>query len=235
MNDIEKLMNKEPVKQALSKLGTQMHMSPEMILAYARGVLSKDGRSKVASHIEDCKECTEVFNLANRLLKAEQEFDSEDLESKSAVHLSPKVISKLELAALLNSKKDELAEMVAKLLLPENSWGSIRPTIIVVRNQHKHSARTHREDVNELPVAAFSSGTGLERKQDFEAVMKVMNFVDLVHDLLLEHCGDVTDIKSELPKCVNNASALLHGIKLNKKANSEILKALSESLSADGE
>ena len=171
----------------------------------------------------------------NRLLKAEQEFDSEDLESKSAVHLSPKVISKLELAALLNSKKDELAEMVAKLLLPENSWGSIRPTIIVVRNQHKHSARTHREDVNELPVAAFSSGTGLERKQDFEAVMKAMNFVDLVHDLLLEHCGDVTDIKSELPKCVNNASALLHGIKLNKKANSEILKALSESLSADGE
>jgi len=231
MNDNENFMNKEPFKQILPELGKQMHMPPEMILAYARGVLSQDGRSKVASHIKDCKECTEVFNLANRFLKAEQEYDSEGLESKSAVHLSRRVKSKLELAVLLNSKKDELVEMVSKLLLPRKSWVSIQPAIIVAKNRHKHSARIHHEDEEELPVAAFSSGAGLEGKRDYDVVIRVIGFVDLVRDLLLERCKTMAEIKSELPVCVDNAIAVIDDVKLCRKSSTEILKVLSKHLS----
>jgi hypothetical protein len=233
MNDNENFMNKEPFKQILPELGKQIHMPPEMILAYARGVLSQDGRSKVASHIKGCNECDDVFNLAKKFLKAEQEFDSNNFESKSAVHLNSRVKSKLELAALLNSKKDELVEMVAKLLLLEDSWISIRPTIIVARNRHEHSARTHKENADELPVAAFSSGTGLEGKRDYDVVIRVIGFVDLVCDLLLERCKTMAEIKSELPVCVDNAIAVLDSVKLSEKSSIEILKVLSKHLSTN--
>jgi len=233
MNDIEKFMNTEPVKQALSKLSTQMHVSHEMILAYARGVLSQDGHSKVASHIKDCKECAEVFNLANSFLKAELEFDSEDLEPKSTIHLSRKVKSELDLAVLLNTKKDQLVEMVSKLLLPENSWGSIRPTIIAARNQHKHSAQTHQDDIEEMPVAAFSSSAGFEGKRDYGMIIRVISFVDIVCDLLLERCETMAEIKSELATCVNNAIAVIDNVNLSEKSSAEILKVLSNHLSTN--
>lgn len=233
MNDIEDITNKESVRQMLSKLSNQMHPSPEMILAYARGILSQDGRAKIELHIKDCKECAEIFNIAKKSLQA-KDFGSQDVKSKSIVPISPEVAAKLKLVTMLNSKKDELVEKVAKLLLPKDSWVSIKPTIVIARSRHKYPAQVHKDNIDELPVAAFSSGVGEEGKRDYEVVMKAIEFIDLTHDLLLERCKIQEDIQSELPACMNDAIVMFDDLKLNEEAKNEILKVLSESLSTDG-
>jgi hypothetical protein len=234
MKDNEDFMNEEPVKQMLSELGKQMHVSPEMILAYSRGVLSRDGRSKVDLHMKDCQECAEAFDLAKKFLTAEQEFDFKNIESEVDVQLSPRMKSKLKLMALLRSRKDQLVEVVAKSLLPEDSWFSIRPTVSIARNRHKYSTQIHGENTDELPVAAFSSGVGEQGKRDYEVVMKVMEFIDVIHDLLLERCKTQEVIQSELPACMNDALVMFDDLKLDEEAKNEISKVLSESLSTDG-
>lgn len=233
MNNIGDTTNKEPIKQMLSKLSDQTHPSPEMVLAYARGALSQDGRSKIALHIKDCKECAEILTIAKESLRAEEDLLSQEAKSKSVVPISPQVAAKLKLVTTLNSKKDDLTEKVAKLLLPKDSWVSIKPTIVIARSRHKYPAQVHKDNIDELPVAAFSSGVGEEGRGDYEVVMNVINFIDIVHDLILERCKTVTDIKSELPACVDDAIIMLDGLKLDEEAKKEILKVLSKSLSTD--
>jgi len=234
MNNIEDTTNNEPIKQMLSKLSNQTHPSPEMVLAYARGALSQDGLTKITLHIKDCKECAEILTIAKESLRAEEDLGSQEAKSKSVVPISPQVAAKLKLVAMLNSKKDELVEKMAKLLLPKESWFSIRPTIVIAKSRHKYSTRLHEEKRDELPIAAFSSGVGEEGRRDYEVVMKVMKFIDLVHELLLERCKTMADIKSELPAGVDDVITMFDDIKLDEEAKSEILKVLLESLSTNG-
>ena len=234
MNNFKDTTNNEPIKQILSKLSNQTHPSPEMVLAYALGVLSQDGRSKIAIHIKDCKECAEILTIAKESLQAEKDSVSQSVKSKPVVPINPEFAAKLKLVAMLKSKKEELVEKVAKLLLPKESWGSIRPTIVIARSRHKYTTQVNKEDMGKLPVAAFSSGVGREGRRDYEMIMKIMDFIDLVHALLLDRCKSQEDIKSKLPACMDDAFSIFDGLKLNEEAKSDILKMLSESLSTDG-
>lgn len=231
MNDNEDFINKEPIKQMLSELGKHMHLPPETILAYAHGVLSQDGRSKVASHIKDCKECAEVFDFAKKFLKAEQEFDSEDLKSKSAVHLSPRVKSKLELVALLNSKKDELVKETAKLFLPQDSWTYIEAAVVTKRKSEKTSSCDAEEDMHNFPV---STSTGLPEEQLSPEekcailVEKIIDFVDFANELIIEQCEGIKDIEHKLAGCVDGAIVVLDALELDKQTMESIEKIFND-------
>ena len=232
-NNIEGPTNKEPIKQMFSKLSNQTHPSPEMVLAYARGVLSQDGRSKIAIHIKDCKECAEILTIAKESLQTEKDFVSQGVKFKHVVPLSPEITARFKLATLLNLKKDELVEKVAKILLPKESWDSIRSTIVISKSQHKDVPRSYKKSTDELPIAAFSSGAGVKGKQDYEVVIKIINFINLIRDLLLNQCKKQNDIESKLPICVDDAIEMLDDRRLYEEAKSKILKVLSESLPID--
>lgn len=226
-------MNKEFDQQILSQLAKQMHMSPEIILAHARGALSSDADTKVALHLKACGDCAKIHGIAKALLD-EKDSKPKDVGSKFPLKISSQIESKLKLAVTLNVKKDKLVEKVARLFIPKDSWLSIRPAIIAIRSWHKYPPQTLQENTAELPVAAFASNAGQKGKQNLDTIIKTMNYIDLIHDLLLERCKNIEDVKKELPGCMDAAISELKGIELNEKLRQQIIELFVKNLSSDG-
>jgi hypothetical protein len=57
----------------------------------------------------------------------------------------------------------------------------------------------------------------------------------MVHELLLDRCKTVADIKVELPTCVDAAVSMFDKFILSEEDKKKILKMLSESLFPDEE
>lgn len=233
MPENENIKNKRSIEEILSNICEEMHPSSEMILAYARGDLSKEGLSKIGKHIDSCNECAEILNLAKITIDVEKEHVSQDAEAESIPLPSPRIAAKAKLASILSARRDRLVEAVAKLLLPKGSWISIKPTIIVVRARQNSDILERREGRNQLPAAAFSSGAGINGAKDYDTIIKVVDFVDLVHDLLLERCERVTDIKAQLPICVDKAMVILDDLNLDENTKCEISNIILQIFSED--
>ena len=233
MGKSEDSPTQEVIKQMLSELNESIHLSPEMILAYARRNLSPVGRSKVALHINNCQECSEVLELTKKFLEAEQEAESRGLESKTNVHLPSELKAKLKLITLLNSKRDVLIEEIAKLLLPEVSWILVKPTIIAAKRPHRSSSLIDQNSTNQLQAAAFSTSVSSAGKPDYDVIIEVMEFVDLLCEQLVEQCNTLADVETFLAKSASDAPATLGGIKISKKLSMKISDLLCEQLSID--
>jgi len=229
----ENMKNGSSIQEILGNLCKEMHPSSEMILAYVRSELSRENLSKIGKHIEGCNECAEILKLAKRTLDAEEGGAYQHTGSESVPPPSPRVAAKAKLASMLSARRDRLAEALAKLLLPQDSWYSIKPTIVVTLARQKFTDQILRDERGQLPAAAFSSGAGVDGTKDYETVVKVLDFVDLVHDFLLEQCETVADIESQLPICMDKAMVMLDDLNLDEETEREILKVLSEVLSAD--
>ena len=230
--DNNNIMNSPEIRKMLSELKGKVHIPSELILADAMGELSTEGHLKVISHIKDCEECEKILQAVKKSLDHEVDID-EQMDAISNIPVEPKLGSKLKLAATVNSKRDEIAEKIALLLLSKDSWFCIRPAITVYRNWLKTSVETDVIESEELPVAAFSSG-GAEDREDFEVIINAVKFADYTCDLLVERCNSLEEVQQKLPEFAKDGIAMFDNLKLDEKARNGILEVLLENLSING-
>ena len=156
MDNSDDIMNSPQIRDILSELKGDVHIPFEFILADAEGKLSSDGHSKVASHLNICHECNNIFKHAEDFQKHAKDSDEEG-GTPSSISINAALRQKLQLATTVNSKRDEVAKEIAQLLLPEDMWFSIKPSIVVYRNWLKSSVKIEVEEAEPLSVAAFSA------------------------------------------------------------------------------
>jgi hypothetical protein len=226
MKNNDDIMNNPKIKRLLSELEGKVHIPFELIVADAQGKLSSEGHSKVALHIKACKDCGEVFKLIKESLGYEKE-DADESGVASNIPVSAALQSKLKLAAAVNSKRDEIAEKVAKLLLLKEAWFAVEPAIAAYRNCLKISTETSGVEREELAVAAFTSGVS-ENREDFEIIISSVKFADYICDMLAERCNRLEEIEQKLPGFVDDAMAIFDEAKLDQSGKEKVLHLLKE-------
>ena len=223
MNNDYDIINNPKIKKILSELKAKVHIPFELIVADVEGKLSDEGHSKIALHIDACKECAEVL----RCLK--EYFGSQDADEKSGstlnISIDAKLGPKLKLIAIVNSKKDKIIKQTVQLLLSKDFVFPIEPAITVYRKWLKTSIEFDLVDAKELPVAAFSGGFA-EDKENFEVVVAVIKFVDYISDLLVERCNNLEEIQNKLSGFVGEAWYILDELKVDKTTRNSILTIL---------
>jgi len=228
MKNYDDIMNSPKIKKMLSELKDKVHVPFELIIAYAQEKLSSEGHSKIESHIKACKECEEVFQLVKESLSSEEKADKSD--GVSNIPISLKLQPKLKLVAAVNSKRDEIAEKTAKLLLPKESWFAVKPGIAAYRNWLKTSMKTSDMEREELAVAAFTGGDS-EDREDFEIIISVVKFSDYICDLLTERCDNLSEIERKLLEFVNDGMAIFDEIEFAQTIKDKILQLLTDIVS----
>lgn len=229
--DNDDIMNSPEIKKMLSGLKGKVHVPFELMVADAEGKLSSKGHSKVISHIKTCDECGKVFQVVKESLDYEVDID-EQMDTISTIPIEPKLGSKLKLAATVNSRRNEIAEKIARLLLSKDLWFCIKPAITVYRNWLKTSVETDVVESEELPVAAFS-GSSEENMETFEVIINAVKFADYTCDLLVERCSSLREVQQQLLEFAKDAMVMFDDLKLDEEAKTKILGVLSENLSAD--
>jgi hypothetical protein len=227
MNDTDDFFDKQTVRQALAALKDTLHLSSEVIVAYASGILSSDGASKVRSHLAACKECSAILNVAEKALRTEKVSEFHESETKSPV-IPRKVTAKVKLACFVNSKSDEITVRLARLFLAEEMWPSIRPILAVVRRWRQDRVEEHEEGGKKLSVAAFASGTSPRAKENIDSILKTVNFVDIVCQLLIERSDSLHELGQELPGCVDEAMDTLGKLPPDDTMKTQMLTCITE-------
>jgi hypothetical protein len=201
------------------KLGDHMHLSTDLIVADLLGELSPESHSKVASHIELCRECAEVCEFAKKALTSKSELDEQPTKFSSPQPLDVKTRSRIEFFAMLNAKRDQLINMILKLLFPEASE--------LVTTSERHF----------LPQLGDDSKPSTKPKDHdrADAVREIVDFTLFLQDLIMERCSDVAQMEQELPKCIDDAMGVLDIAKGDKQARRKVAGMLQHFLSQDNE
>lgn len=228
MENSENIINEAEIKKLLSNLREETHIPFEVMLADVEGKLSPDGHSKIAKHIEACKECTNVFRQIKDSLDLKEDSDEKD-KAVSSISVDAALVPKLKLAATVNSQKDEIAKEMTQLLLPEDSWFCIKPAVAVYRDWLKSPIKEDAGDLKELQIAAFAGGSD-EDREHFEVVTVVIKFVDYICDLLVERCNSIKDVKQKLSEIAPDAWSIFGKIKLDQKIKNNVLEVMENLL-----
>lgn len=229
MNKADDFFDDQAVKQALAALKDTAHLSSEMIVAYASGILSPDGVSKVRSHLAVCNECSEILGIAKMALSREKVSEVQESACKPSA-VPPKVAAKVELVCFVNSKRDEITVRVARLFLAEEMWPSIRPVLAVVRKWQPDCDEDRKQEGKELSVAAFTAGTSPRAKENIDNILKTVDFVDIVCQLLIERSENTRDLGRELPRCVDEAMETLCRLSTDDKIKTQMLACIVDIL-----
>jgi hypothetical protein len=200
--------DEKEIMEMLSSLKDKMHIPDALILADAKGELSEKGHLIVQDHIQECKECAETFALAKESIAVEKEYDTVCREAVEVPPMSADLKAKTKLVALLNSKRDQIVEEIAKLFLPEEQWFVIKPVISASKHEIDTSVETDDVQVGRFKAAAFSKSTPGTDKV-FETIEKVIEYVGQVCDLLLEFCANEQDIENKLDAVLEKSISIL--------------------------
>jgi hypothetical protein len=234
MNEENDLPNNPLLTRAFSELKHQIPMAPEILLAYARGELTPETAAKVETHLKSCPEAAESFRLVQKFLETtDPDQPSGDAETARPVSLPPKLKSKVELLAALYAKRDRIVENIAQKLLPEKSWAIIRPTIMVAKSLDAVPTTVPSTEPEALPLAAFSAEVSPEEKKDYEVVLQVLRFVDMVNELLVQRCNGIEDLERELPGCVQEAAQTLGKVTFDEDTRKMAIEVILENLRND--
>jgi hypothetical protein len=231
MKNNDDIMNNPKIKRLLSELEGKVHIPFELIVADAQGKLSSEGHSKVALHIKACKDCGEVFKLIKESLGYEKE-GTDESGVASNIPVSAALQSKLKLAAAVNSKRDEIAANVAKLLLSKEAWFAIKPAIAAYRIWLNTSVEKKTVGRDELAVAAFTGGSSGSR-EDFEIIISSVKFADYICDMLVERCNSLEEIEQKLLEFVDEGMAIFGDTKFYDVTKNEIAK-ITKKVICDG-
>jgi len=129
------------------------------------------------------------------------------IDSKST---PDKQISKDKLVVHLSERKDNVAEQVARLLLPEDMGFAIRLTIDdAMRDSEEIQSPEQEVRSSGLRRAAFTSGEDENIQKTVLIVGRVLDFVDRLCDQLLQRCSSVEDIAKELEPSISESVDLL--------------------------
>ncbi len=215
-NDIDKT---RPIEQLLSELKDDIHLSFDSIVAYAKDELSQESKTKVASHIMGCQKCRQALDIAKKSIEAEEELDSLD-QSASTVPMSADLKAKAILVARINSKRDEIAEKIAKKLLPERCWPRISFSITDIREDMAKDGQVEYEtsdQPSELAIAAFASGATASDENVYEIIEQVVCFTNGLCDLIIKTCNSLSDIERQIPICIDKLTKHFGDIKFDNE------------------
>lgn len=188
------------------ELGDHIHLSTELIIAYLLGELSQEIHSKVASHIELCRECAEVCEFAKKALISKPKLDEQAIKSSSPLPLNAKTRSRVEFFAMLNAKRDQLIKMILKLLFPETRE-------VLTTYEHYFLPR---------PTIDSKQSAKPKDRERTDDVREIVDFTLLLQDLIMERCGNVGQLRQELPKCIDDAMEIFDIAKYGKLAKSKV-------------
>jgi len=222
MNDAQDFLNRQPVKQALAALRDKVHLSSEMIVAYAHGILSPEGKIKVGSHLAECERCSAMLRIAQQAWESDGGPKAQEPDSK-ATPIPAKLAAKLKVASFVYSRRQELQEKMAHLFLAKEAWPSIQPILSVVQKWSPEPHEEQSENNNALPLAAFSSTASRQKKENIKWIVEIVDFVDELTPLLIERCDDLDDLERELPRCIEQAAVSLQGISLVDTVKAQVL------------
>ena len=228
-NNIDKTRSLE---QLLSELKDDIHLSFDSIVAYAKDELSQESKTKVASHIMGCQKCRQALDIAKKSIEAEEELDSLD-QSASTVPMSADLKAKAILVARINSKRDEIAEKIAKKLLPERCWGRISFSITNIREDMAKEGQVEYEtsdQPSELAIAAFASGAAVSDENIYEIIEQVVCFTNGLCDLLIKKCSGLGDLEKQLSLCCKQLLEQFSIVKFDEATLSVIQDIVKESI-----
>lgn len=232
-NIIEKV-SLEMLRSGLA-LSETVHMSTEVLFAYADDNLSEDAASKVDLHLQECSECPKIL----RILKESDQIFEEAVSSNVSSRLPGAVPKEIELKAdfvvILNNKEDELAEHAVKVLLPEVPSNSVLATITVVRNQDEYHSPDAEDAPGQLRDNAFSTPPPEDEYNNYELISEVVYFVELVKEMLIERCDSREDIKDELPDCIDDAVVMTGCLEFDSQFKRDIACVFTQLLSRNEE
>jgi len=203
----------------LPELSGLMHLSTDLIVADILGELSSEGHSNVAAHTKACHECAEVHELAKKALLEAPESDEDAIETKPSQPLDAKTKSRVEFFAMLNARRGQLIDMIAKLLFPQARE--------VVTTGELHFL--DRPSVDSEPPSQ-TKGRGR-----VDAVQEIADFVMLLQDLIMERCSDAEQMRQELPRCIDDAMGTLDIAKGDEVVRRRVMGMLLHFLCQDNE
>jgi len=228
-NNIDKTW---PLEQLLSELKDDIHLSFDSIVAYAKDKLSQESKAKIASHIMNCQKCRQALDIAKKSIVAEEELDSLD-QSAPAAPMSADLKAKAILVARINSKRDEIAEKIAKKMLPERCWPRISFSITNIREDMAKDGQVEYEtsdQPSELAIAAFASGATASDENVYEIIEQVVCFADKLCDLLVKTCGNLSNLKQQTQICIDKLTKHFVDIKFDNETLDIIQEVIQNSL-----
>lgn len=223
-NDI---MNNPRIKRLIYELKDRVHVPFELIVADIQGELSLEGHSRIESHLHICRECAEVFRLVKESISSG---DIDEQQSTSSnMFVNPVVDPKLRLVSIVNSKRDVIAEKVAKLLIVKESWFAVKPAIVAYRKWLNIPSEKHVTAREEVTMVAFTSGS-IEDMEDFETIINSVRFSDYICDLLVERCVSFNEAMQKLAGFVDDGLALFERSRPEIEFKKKVQKILDELL-----
>ncbi|MBN2590804.1 MAG: hypothetical protein JXA96_13150 [Sedimentisphaerales bacterium] len=217
--------NYESVENLIYSLKDHVHLSFSAISSYAENVLSEEGKAKVAEHIMQCRQCRQLYDDIKKEIEISDKIDAPE-DSASQSEMSNDLRLKAALVAKINSNRDEIAEEISKILLPEISWVMIPYAIKNIRNHSTEIGHYSPGQSNELTMAAFSSGTS--KRETYEIIVKAMHLADTICDLLTEHCSNLEEVKTRIRECVNDAIEFTENIEIDNNLRQLIINVAQE-------
>jgi hypothetical protein len=228
MDNDEDIMNHPEIRDILANLKGDVHIPFELIVADAEGRLSDDGHSKVALHLSMCSECSDILRQVRRCLDHKEDNDEED-GTPLSISVNGVLKQKIELATVVNSKRDRVAEGIAQILLPESLWFSIKPTIAVYRNWLKSSVEVEADESEQLPIAAFPTSSPQDT-ENFQIIVNAVRSSDYICDLLVERCDSLDVVGQKLPELVDDGTALFDDVTFSTEAKEDLLSNIKNIL-----
>jgi len=226
-------LNDEQIRKALSDLGVQMHIPAEIILEYVRGSLSSDICQRINSHLEECADCRKVQELAEQSATWEKEAEAQAATSDLPIRLPSNIEPKLQLVAKVNNKRKDIAEHIARLLLPEDSWGSINLVISAMEKWQEKETVESPGTRDDILAAAFSSAAVPGGRREFELIGNAVDFTNLACELVCEKTHDIDELEQTLPECVTEAIFVLKDVEPDEHLRQKLMAVFMQNLSKD--
>lgn len=217
-------INDEVIQELLKDISGEFHLSPEMILAFVDGRLSKGTNHKIQKHLDECSECGSMYEIIRKTARAEKDFEKETLSTPESVEMPQRVSNKVELYEVLSQNKDIISEEIAKLFLPEKKWFMVKLVIASYRNAQKSGYDPSQvNSCNELPIAAFSGQSEeSEVDNDFQKIVNSVTFADYVCETLIESCCRKDEIRENIPTILSNGMVYLDKIETGQGVKDRI-------------
>lgn len=226
MDDFEKIMQDPDVK---AELRNKQHISYEMIMAAARGVLSPDGKQRVMSHVEACSQCAHIMELAQKNVSELPEADSPQYVNKQ------NIAAKAKLVGLINAKKDPLALEIAKVFIVKDQQFIINSVIRMIRTQiMTDDVFSSSESSEQLRAAAFTMGESTDNTVVYDIILRAVQCSDVLCEHLLDRCRDIDNVAGQIAQAVEHAIILLNPMLEGDKAD-KVMQAVQDAFKHDHE
>ena len=233
MSNTDDVMNNKQVKDVISELCSQMHISAEFLLEYARGELSAETCKRIEPHLKECQDCREVLDLAKKSATWEEESDLQAAASELAPPLAPKIEAKFHLVAKVNAKRSKISKGIAQLLLPEDSWNSIQLIITAIEKWRDRPSVERLETQEEVLAAAFASEAGPIAREQYELISQAVDLTNLACDLAAENSRDLSELEQVLPECIAEAIYILKDVEPEEDLRRKLMAVFMQNLFKD--